>query len=169
MTKNLPDKGMANRAYFQRKNNREIAGKTQRELAYEDINEKVRDKNFNLLVNPTGTLNIDRIDNNQFRIVKGPEGIHINEKVQSKHNQNMASEITVDTENPDLHPVSKNSQSVNDIAKGMRLALGIAEPVSIPIDRKATRQLSRVAGINRPVANKTWSKQDIQKLGVYKY
>jgi hypothetical protein len=167
MVKGQINNVMANRAYFERQlKRRSIAGETNRPMAYDSINEKVRDKNFNLLVDPHGTLNIDRIDNNQFRIVKGPEGIHINEKVQSKHNQSH-SEITVDTENPDLHPISKHSSTVSDIAQGMRLALGIAEPIRIPIDRKATRQLSRVAGINRPVANKTWSKQEIERLGVY--
>jgi hypothetical protein len=169
MAKGQINNMMASRAYFERNNKRRsVVGKTQRELAYEDINEKVRDKNFNLLVDPHGTLNIDRIDNNQFQVVKGPGGIHINEKIQSKENQN-EKHFSVDIENPDLHPTPLVSQNVSDIAKGMRLALGIAEPVAIPLDRKATRQLSRVAGLNRPVENKTWSKSEIEKFGIYKY
>jgi hypothetical protein len=169
MAKGQQNNAIAQRAYFQRQaKRRAIAGETNRPMAYEDINEKVRDKNFNLLVDPHGTLNLDQIDNNQFQVVKGPGGIHINEKMQSKENQSGEHFVT-DAENPDLHPVPKVNQSVSDIAKGMRLALGIAEPTSIPLDRKATRQLTRITSLNRPVSNTRWSKEEIAKFGVYKY
>jgi hypothetical protein len=174
MTKGLPNQRMAEKAYFERAlKRRSIAGETNRPMAYEDINEKVRDKNFNILVNPHGTLNLDKIDNNQFRVVKGPAGIYINEKVQSKHNQSSNATASamaiVETENPDLHPNSKYSSSVMDIAQGMRLALGISEPTPTHLDRKATRQLTRIVGLNRPVANTRWSKTEIEKYGVYSF
>jgi hypothetical protein len=169
MAKGQQNNAMANRAYFQREaKRRSIAGATNRELAYEDINEKVRDKNFNLLVDPHGTLNLDQIDNNQFQVVKGPGGVNINEKRQSQKNQS-GEHFFTDLENPELHPEPQHSQGVSDIAKGMRLALGIPEPVALPLDRKASRQLTRIVAMNRPVANKTWSKEEIHKFGVYSY
>ena len=160
---------MAENAYYERAlKQRSIVGETNRPMAYNNINDKVRNIDFNELVNPYGTLNLDQIDNNQFQKVKSPEGIYINSKTQSRHNQS-EEHLVVSTENPDLHPVSHYSKSINDIAQGMRLALGIAEPVKFPLDRMASRQLSKVIGLNRPVENKSWSKQEIEKYGVYKY
>jgi hypothetical protein len=170
MAKGQPNQAIAQRAYYQRKEKREnkINVGINRPMAYEDINEKVRDKDFNLIVSPHGTLNIDKIDNNQFAPVKGPEGLYINAELQSKKNQeeDIFSNFIEDT---NLTAMPQVSSSVSDIAKGMRLALGIPEPVSIPVEKKISRQLTKVTSLNRPVANKTWSVNEIVKRGVYKF
>ena len=146
---------------------RSVVGKTQRPIAYEDVNEKVRNKNLNLDIDPYGTLNIDIINNNNFEKVKGPSGIHINSKVQSKKNQSDEF-IFKQPKNYSFNSLPIGNKTVLDIAKGMRLALGIPEPIVIPQERKASRQLTKVTSLNRPVANKRWSKEEIQKYNVYK-
>lgn len=166
--KKQPNQKLAELAYFQREaKRRSIAGETNRPMAYDDINEKVRNIDFNNRINPDGTLNLDYLNNRNFEKVKGPEGIYINALSQSKENQKKEHfGIEIDTN----HLVNniKHSSTVLDIAKGMRMALGISEAPPIPLDRKATRQLTRVTSLNRPIANKRWSKEEIQALGVYK-